>query len=148
MDSWGMCQPHRKFCGTVDFFGFGASELISSGILSGSLDAAVLACDGAGNRDRNNTGDGAGNRREDPRTREHQASCRGDGPDRARATIDPVLGMAKACEKGFGCVAVTVASAGTAHEIREKFPESFIFGVHLSVSSKRTLKRWSGSQIL
>ena len=29
MASWGMCQPHRKISGSVDFVGFGASELIA-----------------------------------------------------------------------------------------------------------------------
>jgi putative methanogenesis marker protein 8 len=52
--------------------------------------------------------------------------------DRAQASVDPVLGMEKAYAKGFTRVAVTVASAGTARVIREKFPEAFIFGVHMS----------------
>jgi putative methanogenesis marker protein 8 len=141
MDSWGMCRPHRKIGGTVDFVGFGASELISSGILSGSLDAAVLACDGAGTVivPTAEMIQGIGGRMSglvstsphpDEIGRIEQAG--GIVLDRVRATIDPVLGVAKAYEKGFTRVAVTVASTDTAVAIKTKFPNAFIFGVHMS----------------
>ncbi len=52
--------------------------------------------------------------------------------DRAKATIDPILGVAKAYKKGFTRVAVTVASADAAVTIRTQFPDAFIFGVHMS----------------
>ncbi len=141
MDSWGMCRPNRKVTGTVDFVGFGASELISSGILDGSLNAAVLACDGAGTVivTTPEMVQGIGGRMSGlvstsphPDEMDRIEQTGGMVLDRAKATIDPVLGVARAYEKGFTHVAVTVASADTAVAIRTKFPDAFIFGVHMS----------------
>lgn len=154
MDSWGMCQPHRKVCGSMDFVGFGASELISSGILSGSLDAAVLACDGAGTVivTTPEMVQGIGGRMSGlvsttPFAEEMDRIEQNGGIvlDRARATVDPVRGMAKAYEKGFTRVAVTVASAETACAIREKYPNAFIFGVHLSGITEEDAERFVGA---
>ena len=141
MKSWGMCQPHRKVCGSVDFVGFGASELISCGIVSGSLDAAVLACDGAGTVivTTPEMVQGIGGRMSglvstSPLKEEMDQIEKNGGIvlDRAHATIDPVLGVSLAYEKGFSHVAVTVASADVAAAIHKKHPDAFIFGVHLS----------------
>ena len=141
MKSWGMCQPHRKVCGSVDFVGFGASELISCGIISGSLDAAVLACDGAGTVivTTPETVQGIGGRMSglvstSPLKEEMDQIEKNGGIvlDRAHATIDPVLGVSRAYEKGFSHVAVTVASADVAVAIHKKHPDVFIFGVHMS----------------
>jgi putative methanogenesis marker protein 8 len=141
MKSWGMCQPHRKVCGNVDFVGFGASELISCGIVSGSLDAAVLACDGAGTVivTTPEMVQGIGGRMSglvstSPLAEEMDQIEKNGGIvlDRAHATIDPVLGVTRAYEKGFSHVAVTVASADVAVAIHKKHPDAFIFGVHLS----------------
>lgn len=46
--AFGMCTAEREIPDTRHYVGFGAAELISSGIQSGIPDAAVLACDGAG----------------------------------------------------------------------------------------------------
>jgi putative methanogenesis marker protein 8 len=141
MKSWGMCQPHRKVCGSVDFVGFGASELISCGIVSGSLDAAVLACDGAGTVivTTPEMVQGIGGRMSglvstSPLAEEMDQIEKNGGIvlDRAHATIDPVLGVSRAYERGFSHVAVTVASADVAVAIHKKHPDAFIFGVHLS----------------
>ncbi|MEN6395234.1 MAG: methanogenesis marker 8 protein [Methanoregula sp.] len=141
MASWGMCRPYRKICGSVDFVGFGASELISCGILSGSIDAAVLACDGAGTVvvTTPEMVQGIGGRMSglvstSPLTDEMDRIEHDGGIviDRAHATIDPILGVSRAYEKGFSRVAVTVASADMAAAIHEKFPDAFIFGVHMS----------------
>ena len=141
MKSWGMCQPHRKVCGSVDFVGFGASELISCGIISGSLDVAVLACDGAGTVivTTPEMVQGIGGRMSglvstSPLAEEMDQIEKNGGIvlDRAHATIDPVLGVSRAYEKGFSQVAVTVASADVAVAIHKKHPDAFIFGVHLS----------------
>jgi putative methanogenesis marker protein 8 len=141
MKSWGMCQPHRNVCGSVDFVGFGASELISCGIISGSFDAAVLACDGAGTVivTTPEMVQGIGGRMSglvstSPHNEEMDRIEQGGGLllDRAHATIDPVLGVSRAYEKGFSHVAVTVASAEVAAAIHKKHPDAFIFGVHLS----------------
>ncbi|MFA7695752.1 MAG: methanogenesis marker 8 protein [Methanoregula sp.] len=141
MNSWGMCQPHRKISGSVDFVGFGASELISCGILSGSFDAAVLACDGAGTVivTTPEMVQGIGGRMSglvstSPIPEEMDRIERDGGIvlDRAHAAIDPVLGVSRAYGKGFRNVAVTVASADVAAAIHEKHPDAFIFGVHMS----------------
>jgi len=141
MASWGMCRPHRKISGSVDFVGFGASELLSSGILAGSLDAAVLACDGAGTVivTTPEMVQGIGGRMSglvstSPLAEEMDRIEQGGGIvlDRAHATIDPVLGVSRAYEKGFNHVAVTVASADAAAAIHAEHPDAFIFGVHMS----------------
>ncbi len=46
--AFGMCTENREILDTREFVGFGASELLSFGLQSGLIDAAVLACDGAG----------------------------------------------------------------------------------------------------
>jgi putative methanogenesis marker protein 8 len=141
MNSWGMCQPDRKVHGSVDFVGFGASELISCGILTGMFDAAVLACDGAGTVIVKTPGmvQGIGGRMSGlvstSPLKDVMDRIENDGGfilDRAHATIDPVLGVAKAYEKGCARVAVTVASADVAAAIRTRYPDVVIFGVHTS----------------
>ncbi|MGB8220060.1 MAG: methanogenesis marker 8 protein [Methanoregula sp.] len=153
MKSWGMCQPHRKVCGSVDFVGFGASELISCGILSGSLDAAVLACDGAGTVivTTPEMVQGIGGRMSglvstSPLKDEMDQIEKNGGIvlDRAHATIDPMLGVSRAYEKGFSHVAVTVASADVAAAIHAKHPDAFIFGVHMSGITEKDAKRLIG----
>ena len=46
--SFGMCTPEREVLAGPDFILFGASELLSSAVRRGDLDAAVIASDGAG----------------------------------------------------------------------------------------------------
>ncbi|MDD1701780.1 MAG: DUF2099 family protein [Methanoregula sp.] len=150
MDSWGMCRPHRKICGSVEFVGFGASELISCGLVSKSLDAAVLACDGAGTVivTTPEMVQGIGGRMSglvstSPLAEEMDRIEKEAGIvlDREHATVDPVLGMARAYERGFSHVAVTVASADVAVAIRAAHPDAFIFGVHLSGITEQDAER-------
>jgi len=150
MASWGMCRPYRKISGSVDFVGFGASELISCGILSGSIDAAVLACDGAGTVivTTPELVQGIGGRMSglvstSPLAEEMDRIEQEGGfvLDRAHATIDPVLGVSRAYEKGFSHVAVTVASADVAAAIHKKHPDAFIFGVHMSGITEKDAER-------
>ena len=154
INSWGMCRPHRKISSTVDFVGFGASELISAGILSRTLDAAILASDGAGTVivTTPEMVQGIGGRMSglvstSPIKEEMDRIEREGGFifDRAHATVDPVLGVAMAHKKGFSRVAVTVASAETATAIRDKFPETFIFGVHMSGITEADAERIVGA---
>ena len=109
MASWGMCRPHRKISGSVDFVGFGASELLSSGILTGSLDAVVLACDGAGTVivTTPEMVQGIGGRMSglvstSPLAEEMDRIEQGGGIvlDRAHAEIDPVRGVSLAYREG------------------------------------------------
>ncbi len=154
INSWGMCRPHRKISSTVDFVGFGASELISSGILSGTVDAAVLASDGAGTVivTTPEMVQGIGGRMSGlvstspiPEEMDRIEKEGGVVLDRAHATVDPVLGVARAYKKGFSRVAVTVASAETATAIRARFPETFIFGVHMSGITEANAERIVGA---
>ncbi|HVP25218.1 MAG TPA: DUF2099 family protein, partial [Methanomicrobiales archaeon] len=48
ISSFGMCTARREVTDNRIFVGFGASELLSSALRAGLIDAAVLACDGAG----------------------------------------------------------------------------------------------------
>ncbi|HNX18142.1 MAG TPA: DUF2099 family protein [Methanoregula sp.] len=150
INSWGMCRPDRKIRGTVDFVGFGASELISSGILSKSLDAAVLACDGAGTVivTTPELVQGIGGRMSGlvstSPVKDIMDRIEKDGGiilDPSHAAIDPVWGVSRAYKEGFKAVAVTVASANTAAAIREKFPDAFIFVVHTSGTSKEDAEK-------
>lgn len=141
INAWGMCRPHRSVSGSTDFVGFGASELISCGILSGMFDAAVLACDGAGTviAATPEMVQGIGGRMSglvstSPHKEEMDRIEQGGGIvlDRLHASIDPVRGVTAAYGKGFSRVAVTVASADAAETIRRDHPDVFIVTVHTS----------------
>ena len=150
MESWGMCQSHRNICGNADFVGFGASELIGSGLSSKILDAAVLACDGAGTVIATSPElvQGIGGRMSglvstSPLSDEMDRIEQNGGfiLDRATANVDQVLGVSRAHAQGFRTIAVTVASADDAVSIRAGFPEVLIFGVHLSGISEEDAVR-------
>jgi putative methanogenesis marker protein 8 len=61
--------------------------------------------------------------------------------DRAYAAIDPVGGVSAAYKKGFSRVAVTVASADVAEEIRRRYPDAFIVAVHMSGITREDANR-------
>src|SRR5208337_3834180 len=48
MKAFGMCTSRRDVLDTREFVGFGATELLGFASNVGLIDAAVLACDGAG----------------------------------------------------------------------------------------------------
>lgn len=150
MNSWGMCRQERNVCGSIDFVGFGASELISSGIVSGKFDAAVLACDGAGTVivTTPEMVQGIGGRmsglvQTSPLDGVIDRIEKNGGIvlDREQAAIDPVLGLSRAYREGFCNVAVTVASADTAVTIRKEYPDAFIIAVHMSGISKEDAEK-------
>ncbi|MGD0079842.1 MAG: methanogenesis marker 8 protein [Methanoregula sp.] len=150
MESWGMCRSHRSVCGRAEFVGFGASELIGSGLSSKSLDAAVLACDGAGTVIATSPElvQGIGGRMSglvstSPLKDEMDRIEQNGGfiLDRTTAKVDQVLGVSRASAQGFRTIAVTVASADDAVSIRKDHPDAFIFGVHLSGISEEDAAR-------
>src|SRR5512136_258061 len=150
MGSFGMCRPDRKVCGRVDFVGFGASELISAGILSGFLDAAVLACDGAGTVVVWNPElvQGVGGRMsglvQTSPFQEAMDRIEAQGGmilDKGTARIDQAAGVALAIQSGRPRVAVTVALAEDAVRIRECHPDALIIGVHLTATSQEDAER-------
>ncbi|WAC04212.1 MAG: DUF2099 family protein [Methanoregula sp.] len=139
--SFGMCTERREVLDNREFVGFGASELLSFALLTGLLDAVVLACDGAGTVIATTPGlvQGIGGRmsglvRTSPihTVMDRIEENHGIVPDRKTARIDQPAGVALARKRGYRNIAVTVADAGTAEEIRAAYPDTMIVAVHVS----------------
>jgi len=139
--SFGMCTPDREVLDNREFVGFGASELLSFGLKAGLIDAAVLACDGAGTVvvTKPAMAQGVGGRMSGLfKTSPHQKvieRIENDGGfvlDPAHAAIDQAAGVALAAERGFGKIAVTIARPEVAVAIRKIHPETLIFAVHVT----------------
>ena len=137
--SFGMCTAGREVTDDRDFVGFGASELLSSALRAGLVDAAVLACDGAGTVIAPTPAlvQGIGGRMSGlvstspiPGVIHRIRSCGGYVLDPDGAGIDQVRGVGAAYDLGYLKVAVTVADPGTAREVRELHPGSVIVAVH------------------
>ncbi|MGB7788537.1 methanogenesis marker 8 protein [Methanoregula sp.] len=139
--AFGMCTADREVLDNREFVGFGASELLSFGLRAGIIDAAVLACDGAGTVvvTKPAMAQGVGGRMSGlVKTSPHLAVMErienGGGfvLDHTHAAMDQVAGVALAAEKGFRKIAVTIASPEVAVTIRKIHPETLIFGVHVT----------------
>jgi putative methanogenesis marker protein 8 len=139
--AFGMCTPDREVLDNREFVGFGASELLSFGLQAGLIDAAVLACDGAGTVivTRPAMAQGVGGRMSGlcstcpyPSVMDRIERDGGYVLDREHATIDQLAGVALAVENGFRKIAVTVAAPGIAAVIRRIHPDTLIFGVHVT----------------
>ncbi|MDT8357972.1 MAG: DUF2099 family protein [Methanomicrobiaceae archaeon] len=141
IDKFGMCSPNRALTVDHDFVLFGASELMASGISSGLLDCAVIACDGAGTVIAFSPAmvQGIGGRMSGlVRTSPIDAVIRRIGerggivvyPE--SAAIDQKEGTFAAYARGCTGVAVTVTGAEDAAAIRARFPGTMIIGVHLT----------------
>ncbi|HZK30909.1 MAG TPA: methanogenesis marker 8 protein [Methanoregula sp.] len=139
--AFGMCTENREVLDTREFVGFGASELLSFGLKVGIIDAAVLACDGAGTVivTKPAMAQGIGGRMSGlVKTSPHQSVMdrieKGGGfvLDRDHARIDQLAGVALAIAEGFRNIAVTVAIPDTAEIIRRIHPETLIFAVHVT----------------
>ena len=151
--AFGMCTPAREVLDTRPFVGFGASELISFGIQAGILDAAVIACDGAGTviATTPELVQGIGGRMSGlvstsphPPVMERIEQNMGYVLDRNNARIDQQSGVALAHLKGFRRIAVTVAAPAEAEAIRAAYPDSFIVAVHVSGLSRVEAARLTG----
>ena len=139
--AWGMCTPRREVSDTREFVGFGASELLSFGLLAGTIDAVVLACDGAGTVLVTKTAlvQGIGGRMSGlvktvPYTDVISRIEENGGIviDKIHAGLDQAAGVKRAYELGYKIVAVTVAIPVEAREIRKRYPDAVIFGVHVT----------------
>jgi len=139
--AFGMCTPDREVLDNREFVGFGASELLSFGLSAGIIDAAVIACDGAGTVvvTRPAMVQGIGGRMSGlfstcpyPQVMDRIEKAGGLVLDREHATMDPVAGVALAARKGFRKIAVTVAGPEAAAAIRKTYPDTLIFGVHVT----------------
>ncbi|MDD1673568.1 MAG: DUF2099 family protein [Methanomicrobiales archaeon] len=137
---YGMCTDRRQLISDRDFVLFGASELISNALQKHILDCAVIVCDGAGTVLLTDPFlvQGIGGRMSGLLfTTPIPAVIRGIRDKGGRtlspdATIDQYAGTALAYHLGFDRVAVTVADPKTAAAIRKDYPESLLFGVHLT----------------
>ncbi len=139
--AWGMCTPRREVSDTREFVGFGASELLSFGLSAGLIDAAVLACDGAGTVIVTKPAlvQGIGGRMSGlvktvPYTDViHRIEENGGVViDKVHAGLDQTAGVARAYALGHKNVAVTVAIPEEAKKIRSLYPDAIIFGVHVT----------------
>ncbi|MCX6698329.1 MAG: DUF2099 family protein [Methanomicrobiales archaeon] len=141
MKAFGMCTPNRDVLDTREFVGFGATELLSFASHAGLIDAAVLACDGAGTVIVKKPAliQGVGGRmsglvstspiKEVIRRIEENG---GIVVDKDHASLDQFSGVKRAYEEGFKKVAVTVAKPDVAERIRKAYPDSLICGVHVT----------------
>ena len=155
--AFGMCTPSREVLDTRPFVGFGASELISFGITAGLLDAAVVACDGAGTvvATTPDMVQGIGGRMSGlVSTSPHLSVIErieqngGYVLDRNNARIDQQSGVALAHLKGFRRIAVTVAAPAEAEAIRAAYPDTLIVAVHVSGLSRVESARLIGASDL
>ncbi|MDD1714670.1 MAG: DUF2099 family protein [Methanoregulaceae archaeon] len=137
--SFGMCGPGRKVLMTGEFVGFGASELISFGLSSGTFDAAVIACEGAGTVIATTPPlvQGIGGRMSGlvrtvpiPEVIAEIELNGGIVPFRGDARMDQLEGVRVAVSEGLARVAVTIALPSDAREIRSALPGAFIIAVH------------------
>ena len=141
MKAFGMCTPDRDVLGTREFVGFGASELLGFAAENGLIDAVVLACDGAGTVIAKDPAliQGIGGRmsglvsttpiRKVIRRIEKHG---GIVVDKDHASINQTAGVRWAYDVGYEKVAVTIADSGVAQDIRREFPDTVIFGVHVT----------------
>lgn len=155
--AFGMCTPAREILDTRAFVGFGASELISFGIQSGMLDAAVVACDGAGTvvATRPEMVQGIGGRMSGlvctcpyPSVIERIELNGGYVLDPVTARMDQQSGVALAHLKGFRRIAVTVALPADAEAIRAAYPDTLIVAVHVSGLTRVEAARLVGASDL
>jgi putative methanogenesis marker protein 8 len=143
--SFGMCMPGREVTDNRDFVGFGASELLSAAFRAGLVDAAVLACDGAGTVIATTPSlvQGIGGRMSGlvstspiPGVIDRIKACGGYVLDPEGGAIDQARGTGAAYDLGYRKVAVTVADAVTAGDIRNLYPDVIIVAVHTTGLSR------------
>lgn len=142
--TFGLFTPDRLLDDYEDFVGFGASETMMTGLKNGLIDASVSVCDGAGTviTDNPSLVQGMGARMSGlvetspiPETVQKIKDRSGIVLDEKTAVIDPLAGAQKAAALGYRNIAVTTASAETAHALRLYEKESggfsfIIIGVH------------------
>jgi putative methanogenesis marker protein 8 len=141
MKVFGMCTPNRDVLDNKEFVGFGATELLGFASKVGLIDAAVLACDGAGTVIVKDPAliQGVGGRMSglvstSPINKVIRRIEKYGGivVDKEHASLDQFAGVKWAYEVGYTKVAVTVARPEVAEKIRKAYPEAIIFGVHVT----------------
>jgi len=144
ISDFGMFTDRRQM-DLEDFVGLGASEVMMTGLNRGLLATTVTACEGAGTVISNNPSlvQGMGGRMSGlVETEPINGIVKGITErggivlDPSTAIIDPVAGVRKAAELGYKKIAVTVASAKIAKELRKLETELgldlSIIGVHVT----------------
>lgn len=136
---------HNRRLELEDFVGFGASEIMMTGLSRGLLDATVTACEGAGTVISGNPVlvQGMGGRMSGlVETEPIEGIIKGITQsggivlDPLTAAMDAVAGVRKAAELGYKRIAVTAAIPQTAKELRELEKkldlDLVIIGVHVT----------------
>ncbi|MBP7410833.1 methanogenesis marker 8 protein [Methanoculleus sp. 10] len=152
--SFGMCTPEREVLAGPDFVIFGASELLSSAVRRGDLDAAVIVSDGAGTLVARSPAliQGIGGRMSGlvktspiPAVIARIEENGGVVLDPETAAIDQAAGVALAATLGHRRIAVTTAVAAEAAAIRERFPDAVIVAVHTTGISREDAALMAGA---
>jgi putative methanogenesis marker protein 8 len=140
---FGMCTKDRQVLDEETFVLFGASELMNTGLRTGTLEAAVIACDGAGTvivRSPEMV-QGIGGRMSGlvvttpyPEVIARIEDAGGIVVNPDTGAMDALAGLAKAQEMGWTNVAVTIIGSQPelAEEIRARYPKALIIVVHTS----------------
>jgi len=151
--NFGMCTKERQVLDQETFVLFGASELMSTGLKTKTLDAAVICSDGAGTViiQTPDLVQGLGGRMSGlvsttplPEVIRKIEEAGGIVIDKETAKLDILAGLARAKSEGWTKTAVTVAGFQheLAEEIRTKYPEALIIAVHTSgVTSAENAER-------
>ena len=148
VDSFGMCNGNREIR-MKNFLNFGISEILSLALQKGLINAAVIAADGCGTvvLDDPEIVQGMGGRISGiVETEPIEAVVNGIGAERLldpkTAAIDQFEGVGKAFAMHYHTVAVTVASAKDAQEIRDCFGmNTVIIAVHTTGVSEEDAER-------
>jgi putative methanogenesis marker protein 8 len=141
---FGMCTEDRAIEMEV-FVGFGASEVMMTGLRRGLIDASITVCEGVGTiiTSNPNLAQGIGARISGviettliPKLKNRVEEKGGTLLDGNRAVINQPLGVARAIEMGFKRVAVTVATLEDSRQCREIERETdadvIVIGVHVT----------------
>lgn len=156
VERFGMCTPRRVIELDDDLVDFGASEIFSSAVRSGLLDAVVQVCDGAGTvvaadpKVIQGIGGAMSGLAETSPIPEVIARLKARGCmilDETNATIDQAKGLALAFEK-YDRVGVTVCSLDDAEQCRKVEAaargrkSAVLFGVHVTGMGEAEAKRF------
>ena len=142
IESFGMCSQDREIR-MKDFLSFGISEILSSALKKGIIDAAVIAADGCGTVvvTEPEIVQGLGGRISglcgtSPLESVIEGVGRENVLDPDTAGIDMVGGVRKAKSMGYRTIATTIVSAKEASILREEFGDSVVIAaVHTSCMS-------------
>jgi putative methanogenesis marker protein 8 len=154
IEDFGMCTGDRSIEMEV-FVGFGASEVMMTGLRKGLLDASISVCEGVGTVITSNPTltQGIGARISGviettiiPKLAKRVEAAGGVMLEGKRATINQPLGVARAAELGNKKIAVTVVNIEEAKTCRDietvTSTEVTIIGVHVTGMEKNAAKEF------